>query len=159
MTSHTNNNSVKIWWDTSVQAYRLVTPYNANFVELLKQLIPASDRLWDPQSKTWTVTERILAPTRQLVERIFKSPAAFISREQAERAAASQPSAAAPIGKLSARDEVLLAFVRLLPYDAARRAYREAAQALHPDHGGSMESMTQLNMLWTRLENEFYQKG
>ena len=141
-----------------MQAYRLVTPYNASFVELLKQLIPASDRLWDPQSKTWTVTERILLPTQQLVERIFKTPAAFISREQAERAAAAQSTAVA-IGKLSAKDEVLLAFARLLPYEAARRAYREAAQALHPDHGGSMELMTQLNMLWSRLENEFYKKG
>jgi hypothetical protein len=43
-------------------------------------------------------------------------------------------------------------FARLLPYVAAKRAFREAAKHLHPDHGGDAAAMTELNLLWQKLE-------
>ena len=62
---------IKIWWDTTVDAYRVVTPYRPQFVDLLKQLIPSSDRGWDGTSKTWTITEKFLPAVKDLAERIF----------------------------------------------------------------------------------------
>ena len=47
-------------------------------------------------------------------------------------------------------DQTLADFMKLLPFDAAQSAYRKAAIALHPDKGGSMDSMSKLNVLWTK---------
>jgi hypothetical protein len=46
-------------------------------------------------------------------------------------------------------------FARLLPYRAARAAYREAARMLHPDHGGSNLKMQELNAAWERLRDYY----
>jgi hypothetical protein len=49
-------------------------------------------------------------------------------------------------------DADYVAFARLLPYSAAKIAFREAAIRLHPDHAGDAEAMKRLNILWERLE-------
>lgn len=55
-------------------------------------------------------------------------------------------------GEFSDLDFVFLSFARLLPYRAAKMAFRYAAKELHPDLGGNAESMARLNQLWERLE-------
>ena len=145
----------KIWWDTSVDAYRVVTPYRPQFVELLKQLLPASDRAWDAASKTWTITEKFLPSVKDLAERIFGGTATIISRQQAQAAQQPPPQrggAATPIGKL------LEEWFQLLPYESARKAYRDGALALHPDRGGSMETMSRFNSLWQQIEKLHFLK-
>lgn len=52
---------------------------------------------------------------------------------------------------------VLEAFVRLLPYDAARAAYLVAAKRFHPDHGGDEAKMKDLNEAWEHVER-FYKE-
>lgn len=49
-------------------------------------------------------------------------------------------------------DDDFSKFARLLPYSAAKAAYRAAATALHPDHGGDQTKMVALNLLWEKLE-------
>ena len=145
----------KIWWDTTVDAYRVVTPYRPQFVELLKQLLPASDRAWDAASKTWTITEKFLPSVKDLAERIFGGTATIISRQQAQAAQQPPPQrggAATPIGKL------LEEWFQLLPYESARKAYRDGALALHPDRGGSMENMSRFNSLWQQIEKLHFLK-
>lgn len=43
-------------------------------------------------------------------------------------------------------------FARLLPYRAAKAAFRQAAKCFHPDLGGNGANMTTLNLLWEKLE-------
>lgn len=50
----------------------------------------------------------------------------------------------------------LAEFVKLLPFKAAQAAYREAAKALHPDHGGSAVKMQQLNAAWQRVKVYYF---
>src|SRR5690242_12916518 len=59
MTPTTN---VRIWWDTSVNAYRMASPFNRELVDGIKTFIPVSDRSYDPATKIWTFVERQLTP-------------------------------------------------------------------------------------------------
>jgi hypothetical protein len=169
MAQSNTKSGIRIWWDESVQAYRLVTPYRPDFVELLKQLIPASDRAWDADTKTWTITEKMLGPTKDLAERIFKTNSVVITRQMAQQAQGAGPSGesnprsgrdsagvrkgeASPIGKL------IEEWFQLLPYEAAKKAYREGALQLHPDRGGSLETMSRFNSLWQQIEKLHFLK-
>jgi hypothetical protein len=149
------SSTTKIWWDTTVDAYRVVTPYRPQFVELLKQLLPASDRAWDAASKTWTITEKFLPSVKDLTERIFGGTATIVSRQQAQAAQQPPPQrggAATPVGKL------IEEWFQLLPYSAAQKAYRYGAMELHPDRGGSMETMSKFNSLWQQIEKIHFLK-
>ena len=151
---------IRIWWDTSVTAYRLTSPYSKELVEMLKTKIPGSDRSFDFQSKIWTFTEQWLIPIKGLLT-AMQFQITVITRAQSEAAATGgtgRANASSPV-RVASLDSVLAQFMRLLPYDAAQSAYRKAALALHPDRaasGGSMEKMQALNVAWTRLEKELY---
>jgi hypothetical protein len=151
--SGSSGGASKIFWDSNVGAYRMVTPYNAVFVDLLKTTIPASDRLWDPAAKMWTITERCLPGVRELVTKLFRQPPTVITKEQAQTASQPKSVMSSPL------DSVIVEFFRLLPFEAAQRAYRHAATVLHPDHGGDMTSMSKLNAAWQRLEKDLYTRG
>lgn len=145
--------SVRIWYDPQADAYRVVTPFNQAFVDAIKKLVPISDRAWDASSKTWTITERFMGPVCSLAEKAFKCKATVVTKAQAQ--AASMP----PVVRQAPLDSVILDFFKLLPFEAAQGAYRKAALTLHPDRGGSMESMSRLNAAWQRLETELYGRG
>lgn len=153
-------NAVNIWWDCDVNAYRMVTPYNENFLALIKQLVPSSDRLWDEPkgSKQWTITERYLENVRQLAERLFKTQATVVNRAQAEAKRASQSTSGAATAKHDPADQAIIKFFRLLPYEAARKAYILGAAQLHPDKGGSLDMMTEFNATWQHIEREVFKK-
>ena len=132
----------------------MVTPFNRSFVDALKALAPGGDRIWDADKKTWMISERIVLLVKDLAEKSFRVQATFISKQQAQNASAPpRTTTVAPIDKL------MLDFFRLLPYNAARKAYQIAAMELHPDRGGSLEKMTQLNAAWARIEKEFFKIG
>lgn len=149
--------TIRIWWDTNVAAYRLTSPYSKELVDILKKKIPVSDRSFDPQTKIWTFTEQWLTPLTSLLK-AFSWQATVITRAQAEAASQGQSKTSSSPAKQSKLDDVLVQFVRLLPFEAAQSAYRKAAMLLHPDRGGtgSMEKMQALNVAWTRLEKELY---
>ena len=146
--------SIKIWWDVTVQAYRMVTPYNANFVEAIKKSIPVSDRQYDPSTKIWTFVEKYCDAMKAVVEQVFHVKATVVTRLQAEQAQAPPRSG----GANSPLDSVIIRFFKNLTYDAAQKAYREGALTLHPDRGGSLDKMSQFNADWDRLRKELFQK-
>jgi hypothetical protein len=148
--------SIRIWWDTSVQAYRMVSPYNQDLVTALKSFIPVSDRSYDPATKIWTFVERQYTPLLSLLAKLNCTPQ-VMSKQQVEQAAqqTSQQAGTAAV-RVKPLDSVLIEFVRLLPYDAARTAYRKAAMELHPDKGGDPAKAASLNDAWTRVAKELY---
>ena len=146
----TASSQIRIWWDTSVGAYRVVTPYNKAFVDAIHQLIPFSDRAWDPNSKMWTIAERFMEPLKNAAEKVFHSTATVVTKAQAE--AAQVPKATA----MTAIADACEAFFRLASQDEMAKAYRSAATRLHPDHGGDMEKMSRLNALWQRISKELW---
>src|SRR6266853_1507157 len=106
----------------------MAVPFSPSFNEIFKNLIPHSDRDWNKDAKTWTITERYFDATKSLVQKMFGS-AVIIDRATSEKASQPAPVKTAPI------DAVFTQFVKLLPYEAMRKAYLHAANMLHPDHG------------------------
>lgn len=162
MTPSQTQQSVRIWWDASVQAYRLASPFNKALVDALKQHIPVSDRSYDPQTKIWTFVEKQLAALQALLT-IIGLPPIVITRQQVEQqqqqqaASQSQSNGSLPATQRGLPlSDVVLQFVRVVPYDAMLKAYRLAALALHPDRGGSPDAMSTLNATWSRLEKDIY---
>ena len=148
MTPVTN---VRIWWDTSVSAYRVSFPYDKVLVEFLSKQVPISDRHWDPTLKIWTCAERVLTPMLAFFKMLNITPS-VMTRQQVE----SQHSTGPVSQRVVPLDTVLCEFVRLLPYTAAQKAYRAAAMELHPDKGGDATKATSLNVVWARIAKEVY---
>ena len=147
-----------IFWDVKVQAYQLTMKGDFGKIEktvqFLKQAIPHSDRNWEPTTKTWTFTEKYLDGVQKFCILIFGSQeVATLTRDKVE----GQAKAIASNG-YNPLDSAMLVFMKLLPYEAAQRAYKMAAMNLHPDRGGDMESMTKLNQAWSKLEKELYKQ-
>lgn len=147
----------RVWWDKDITAYRASFPFKPQIVEFLKNQIPASDRTWDPATKIWTFTEQYLDGTVKFLHICFgNGEVAVVTRQQFE--ASSRPSGTS----VRTSNTIELAcsdFMRLLPYDSARQAYRHAAMALHPDRNKepeAMEKMSKINSLWSRIEKEIY---
>lgn len=146
----------RIWYDTDVSAYRFSCSYSRNFIEAIKALIPASDRAYDDQTKIWLFSERYYNAVADLAKKVYgTSYVSIMTRQQAE--ANTQKGIARGInGKI---EDTFVAFVKLLPFNAAAKAYRQAAVELHPDKaGGSMENMARLNEVWGRIKREHYKQ-
>jgi hypothetical protein len=62
------------------------------------------------------------------------------------------------IGSAFGVDSDWSAFAKLLSHAEAKSAFRAAAMRLHPDRGGSVEDMTELNQLWEALEPMYLAK-
>jgi hypothetical protein len=147
-----------IYWDTKIQAYQLTMKGEFSKIEkavsFMKASIPHSDRNWDPTTKTWTFIEKYLDGVTKFCVIVFGAQeVAVLARDKVE----GQAKAITTNG-YSALDSAMLVFMKLLPYEAAQRAYKMAAMNLHPDRGGDMESMTRLNQAWSKLEKELYKQ-
>jgi hypothetical protein len=139
-----------IFYDPKLDGYHIQCAYNPAFIEFLKAAIPASDRGFDPPTKTWMFAKKYLDAVQQSAERFFgKNDVSVITEKQV---AGSAPQTVAK----QSLDSVMIEFMKLLPTDAATAAYRKAAMLLHPDRGGDMEKMSKLNTLWDRLQSEVY---
>jgi hypothetical protein len=141
-----------LWYDPKLDGYTLQCSFSPDFIEFIKQQIPASDRAYDPPTKNWKFNKKYIDAVRGAAEKVFgKNNVTFVSEAQVKGAA---PSA----NKNSSIEACLAEFMKLLPFDAANAAFRKASMALHPDRGGSMEAMSKLNVLWDRIKAEIYKE-
>ena len=156
----------QLFWDSTIQAYRLKMQgewsKTEKIVEFLKKQIPHSDRNLDVKEDpsthkkdyTWTFTEKYFDGTVKFLELVFgKTEIAIITRQQVE---AAQAPRSAMISNSSPQATMCFEFLKAIPYEAAQKAYREAAIRCHPDRGGNMEQMSTINALWTRIQKEIY---
>lgn len=144
--------SVRIWWDPTVQAYRLTSPFNRDLVDAIKRHIPVSGRSYDSDAKIWTFTEQFYAPLTNLLKVMGVTPT-VLTRQQVEAAQQSSPNGAA---KTKPLPELALEFIRNAGVDAMQKAYRHAAMLNHPDRGGDMQKMSALNSAWDRIQKEVF---
>jgi hypothetical protein len=155
-----------LFWDTSIQAYRLklVGDYARveRMVDFLKKNIPSSDRelivkedpLTHRKDYTWTFTEKYFDGTLKLLHLIYgAAEVAVVTKAQVE--AAQQPRLNLTSGGNSLHT-ACYEFLKSIPYESAQKAYRDAAMRLHPDKGGDMQQMSIVNSLWTKLQKEIY---
>ena len=158
---------VRIWWDAKVSAYRLQGDFKPELIEFLKANIPSDQRNYElimnpavsgGKEHLWTFTEQYFDGMVKAAQLFFGSAnVAILTRQQVESATRGPSSVPSMSSQLTSLDVMLVEFMRLLPFEAAQSAYRKAAMTLHPDRqGGSMEKMTRLNSIWTRIEKEIY---
>lgn len=148
--------SIRIWWDTSVNAYRMASPYSAELVDALHKVIPYNDRQFDKASKIWTITEKYLTPLLATLKLIGVTPT-VITRQQTEVTQTQQQQGTNIAQRGVPLDQVIIQFVKLVPPAAMTKAYRAAAATLHPDvNAGNSDKMTALNVAWDRIQKEVY---
>jgi hypothetical protein len=144
---------VRIWWDIDVQGYKIMSPYIEPLVKFLKANIPVSDIQLDDRTNTWTFHERQL-PVIQAYLDFLKIKPNLTTRQQAE--ANARRAGANSSSSKSAIDLAILEFYKLIPFNAALRAYREAQMSVHPDKGGDPDVAARLNAAWDRMKREVY---
>jgi hypothetical protein len=159
---------VRIWWDAKVSAYRLQGDFKPELIEFLKANIPQDHRGYektkDPvtgkDEHLWTFIEQYFDGMQKAAFLFFgQANVAILTRAQVESATRGPSSLPNMSTNLTSLDVMLVEFMKLIPFEAAQSAYRKAAMVLHPDRqGGSMEKMTRLNSIWTRIEKEIYQQ-
>lgn len=147
-------------WDMPRSAYGVKCEYQPNFIEFIKAKIPASDRVWDPNVKTWFIKEPWFDVMVELAQQLWPGAVAVITRSQSEAAWTAQENArkaalaAQRQAVLGPFESALLDFCSLCDEDALRAAYRKAALTLHPDRGGDKDTMAKLNASWFVVEQE-----
>ncbi len=119
--------SRKGWYDIS-------TPFNADFVDKLKALIPGNARTWNKESKMWSVIETHLEDAVNLLKLYYAEVITTIGQEKEQ-----------DTGNMFAR---VFEAMKGLPKENVDKTYKALATALHPDHGGSNELMMQLNQAY-----------
>jgi hypothetical protein len=152
----------QIFWDKGIQAYRLKMSWDKTrsekVVEFLKKQIPHSERTYDPATHIWTFTEGYLDGTVKFLQLIFgNQEVATVTRAQVEQAQQVPPRQAMVTGGSPLAADCL-EFLKSIPYEAAREAYRRTARMLHPDinRSGDLGDMSKVNALWTKIEKEVY---
>ena len=104
---------------------KLITPYNADFVNELKSTILPPHRQWDPDGKFWKVNEIYLEELIPILKKYYDIvETGLISDEVTDN------------NLFRKVFEVV---------DDRDKVYYALAQALSPDHGGSQELMNKLN--------------
>ena len=110
------------------------------------------------------MTEQYGELCRQVAESAFGvGSVAFTSRTVTQQAGQQRAYSGSSQSNISTRanattEDCVVAFMNLVPYEAAKRAYLLAAQTHHSDKGGDPEKMVKLNTLWDRVEKEFYKR-
>jgi len=160
----------RIWWDSALNSYVLSGAYNSRLVEGLKATIPSGSRDHDPATKFWYFQEQYGEFVRQMAEAAFGvGSVSFTSRNVTQQAgsqqgqqayqAGSRPTTPASLNGSGTTEDAIIAFMNLVPYEAAKRCYLGASATLHPDKPtGDPQKMSKLNQLWERIEKEFYKR-
>ncbi len=136
------------------------TPYDASFVDQLKQRVPSSSRRWNPTVLQWQVG----LAWRQIVEDLVRAHFASVTVLEPPPASAharppndwwnpyQAPPTPEPIPPMappvpSPYDEMF----SILADSTLSKIYKVIMLETHPDRGGDLELSKQVNAAWDRL--------
>ncbi len=106
--------------------YEVVTPYDVDFIDDLKFFIKPDDRTWLPVDKLWRIRATELGVLKTLlVNHNFNVE--VVDEVQ------------------SSGNNLFAQVFDIIPAEYINKVYHALAQAIHPDHGGSVKQMTDLN--------------
>jgi hypothetical protein len=118
------------------------TPYDKDFVAALKNRLPYGARKWDGDQKVWQVDPSYDTELMAVLETYFEE-VNVIEQEQPQIVAALDTGA-----------DPYAALLRFASDETLKKCYRMVALDVHPDRGGSSDSMTQANMAWDAIKKE-----
>jgi hypothetical protein len=117
------------------ERFALKTPYDKDFVEALKCMIPASSREWSPERKTWYIDQTY---DETVVDLITSGGGRVLDKRPVLAAAPVIPG---PLQEAC----TLLCVTPEAPLSVAEAAFKAQARRHHPDVGGDTEMMQRLN--------------
>jgi len=105
----------------------VVSPYNPHYVENLKFNIPYPHRLYNPDDKSWDISETYLPDLIALLKMYYT--------EVTQNIVTKEPVTGNPFAGV----------FKFVAKDDLTKVYRALAFAVHPDRGGSEATMKMLN--------------
>jgi hypothetical protein len=114
---------------------RVVTPFDRDFVDDLKVMIPRDHRQWVPEDKHWLVNELFIKELVDIVRMHFDDVETDLGQKET----------------IETTEGLFNQLFKVIPKDHVDKIYKILAQALHPDHGGSTEQMTELNKAYQEV--------
>lgn len=114
-------------------------PYDAGFTETLKSSIPQKKRLWDANDKAWFVVKDQLDKLTHILDQYYDEVILLGFPQQS--------IATDAWGKLY--------LTQGAPIEVIQAVYRVLAKKYHPDLGGDVEKMKQINAAYKELMGEF----
>lgn len=144
-----------------------------SFVDLLKSQVPASNRVYDPQTKMWTIEKSIFDNHLLKLMDMLKikyvkgKPYTYTNPYAANSASAQMPKIdpnnffynTTPAPAVQTRESITESLAKILgvppsalaqPIDQVKKLYRRKALELHPDrNNGDGSKMSELNSLWS----------
>lgn len=151
---------VKVQHDEALGAYIFRFVYRKyqwdrvkGIIDIIKVLIPASDREYNPSTKEWT----ILDASWPKLEQIIKAASFTITIERKVRVEDFHYNYAPAVNEVS-KDTLAEQLIKLLEISrddladtlVAKKAYRRKALELHPDrNNGDGTKMSELNSIWS----------
>lgn len=152
---------VKVQHDEELGAYTFRFLYRKHqwdsvksIIDIIKVLIPASDREYNPGSKEWTILETSWPKLKAILE----AGQFHITEETVVRAENFHYDHSTPTINAVSKDTLAAQLIQLLEISAedladsitAKKAYRRKALELHPDrNAGDGSRMSELNSLWS----------
>jgi DnaJ-class molecular chaperone len=126
-------------------------------IDLIKTSIASSDREYEPETKTWYISEAKIKPIKEICEQIPDFEVIFIEKPEQVKATAfhSKEADYAEFKRLVSFAHVT--FEDTVDLHVATKIFRQAAMKLHPDRAPEMAStMSSLNEVWTRLKGSYF---
>jgi hypothetical protein len=156
------------FWVREGATVRLITPYDPEFVNGLKERIPWRYRTYDPEAKQWIVRAPYVDDALGLASATYDSMIELFTRDVVDQARRQGPGATPPPTAGGPHDvdecvrrvrqvyqeESALHLLPEAPWKVVQAAYRAIAMLVHPDVSGSSSQaeMVRVNRAYEALE-------
>lgn len=137
---------------------RVITPFNREFVDALKDAIPYMGRRYHPDSRTWTVDREYEDDLRALVSEYWTVETLYPNVRQTPSTPPCNTTQC--LGRVRAQwpHHTALGLWPEAPACLVLAAYRALAREYHPDHrsGAGHEQMVTINRAYDALKSDVH---